>query len=146
MCAWDWSFMGPYHLLTIFQSVIICGIYEEIQESKINRTRKRMGFKVRPSVFFCDYFVVWKRAVSTSKHTRATGYHISHELRTPNEGINQRYLKMCRCGKQNMLRPYIKIWEWDRDIHIECSKQFKWNLYFYGSGQSGPLWAELKLP
>ena len=24
-----------------------------------------------------------------------------------------------------------------RDIHIECSKQFKWNLYFYGSGQSG---------
>ena len=33
-----------------------------------------------------------------------------------------------------------------RDIHIECSKQFKWNLYFYGSGQSGPFWAELKLP
>ena len=32
-----------------------------------------------------------------------------------------------------------------RDIHIECSKQFKWNLYFYGSGQSGPFWAELKL-
>ena len=24
-----------------------------------------------------------------------------------------------------------------RDIHIECSKQFKWNLYFYGSGQRG---------
>ena len=24
-----------------------------------------------------------------------------------------------------------------RDIHIECSKQFKWNLYFYGFGQSG---------
>ena len=32
-----------------------------------------------------------------------------------------------------------------RDIHIECSKQFKWNLYFYGFGQSGPFWAELKL-
>ena len=27
---------------------------------------------------------------------------------------------------------------WLRDIHIECPKQFKWNLYFYGSGQSGP--------
>ena len=32
-----------------------------------------------------------------------------------------------------------------RDIHIECSKQFKWNLYFYVSGQSGPFWAVLKL-
>ena len=33
-----------------------------------------------------------------------------------------------------------------RDIHIEFSKQFKWNLYFYaGSGQGGPFWAELKL-
>ena len=33
----------------------------------------------------------------------------------------------------------------DRDIHTECSKQFKWNLYFYGSGQSGPFRAGLKL-
>ena len=32
-----------------------------------------------------------------------------------------------------------------RDIHIECSKQFKWKLYFYRSGQRGPFWAELKL-
>ena len=32
-----------------------------------------------------------------------------------------------------------------RDIHIECSKQFKWNLYFYVSGQSRLIWAALKL-
>ena len=32
-----------------------------------------------------------------------------------------------------------------RDIHIECSKQFKWNLYFYLSWQSQPFWAVLKL-
>ena len=32
-----------------------------------------------------------------------------------------------------------------RDIHIECSKQFKWNLYFYLSGLSRPFWAVLKL-
>ena len=32
-----------------------------------------------------------------------------------------------------------------RDIHTESSKQFKWNLYFYGFGQKGPFWAELKL-
>ena len=29
------------------------------------------------------------------------------------------------------------IWLWDKDIHIECSKQFKWNLYFSASGQTG---------
>ena len=32
-----------------------------------------------------------------------------------------------------------------RDIHIECSKQFKWNSYFYESWQSPPFWAALKL-
>ena len=32
-----------------------------------------------------------------------------------------------------------------RDIHSECYKQFKWNLYFYVSEQSGPFWAVLKL-
>ena len=32
-----------------------------------------------------------------------------------------------------------------RDIHIECSKQFKWIVYFYVYGQSGPFWAVLKV-
>ena len=31
-----------------------------------------------------------------------------------------------------------------RDIHTECSKQFKWNLYFHVYGQSGPFWPVLK--
>ena len=31
-----------------------------------------------------------------------------------------------------------------RDIHIECSKQFKCNSYFYVPGQSRPFWAALK--
>ena len=30
-------------------------------------------------------------------------------------------------------------------LHAECSKQFKWNLYFYVSGQNEPFWAVLKL-
>ena len=38
-----------------------------------------------------------------------------------------------------------KIQVTSRDIHIECSKQFKWNLYFCVSGQSGPFWVVLKL-
>ena len=41
---------------------------------------------------------------------------------------------------------YTNVWSYAhdkflgliRDIHKECSKQFKWNLYFYGSGQSRP--------
>ena len=45
---------------------------------------------------------------------------------------------------------YLGKWSSDthsptRDIHIECSKQFKWNSYFYVSGQSRPFWAALKL-
>ena len=32
-----------------------------------------------------------------------------------------------------------------RDIHIECSKLFKLNLYFYVSRQSRPFWAVLKM-
>ena len=38
-----------------------------------------------------------------------------------------------------------KILPTHRDLHIECSKQFQWNLYFYVSGQSGSFWAVLKL-
>ena len=37
-------------------------------------------------------------------------------LRTPNEGINQKNLKIWaddQCGKQNMLWSYLKIWEWE---------------------------------
>ena len=43
------------------------------------------------------------------------GSHIrAHGLRTPNEGINQRNFKILgRCGRQNMLRTYLKIWEWE---------------------------------
>ena len=37
------------------------------------------------------------------------------------------------------------LWASGRDIHIECSKQFKYNSYFYVSGQSRPFWAALKL-
>ena len=36
-----------------------------------------------------------------------------HGLRTPNEGINQRNLKIwADVADKNMLRLYLKIWEW----------------------------------
>ena len=38
----------------------------------------------------------------------------AHGLRTPNEGRNQRYLKnWADVADKNMLRPYLKIWDWD---------------------------------
>ena len=42
-------------------------------------------------------------------------FRISHGLRTPNEGRNQRYLyeNLGWCGRQNMFRSYLKIWEWE---------------------------------
>ena len=41
--------------------------------------------------------------------------HYSHGLWTPNDCINQRYLKNWAdvVGRQNMHWPYLKIWDWD---------------------------------
>ena len=53
--------------------------------------------------------------VSLIKQLLAASIHHIHGLRTPNKGINQRYLKnlkLGRCGRQNMLRPYLKLWDW----------------------------------
>ena len=42
---------------------------------------------------------------------------LNNGLRTSNEGINQRNLEMWAHvgprGRQNMLRPYLKMWEWE---------------------------------
>ena len=46
---------------------------------------------------------------------------------------------------KNRTKIFLYFCPSSRDIHIECSKQFKWILCLYGSGQSGPFWAELKL-
>ena len=37
-----------------------------------------------------------------------------HGLRTPNEGINQKQSEILgRCGRRNILWPYLTIWDWD---------------------------------
>ena len=36
-----------------------------------------------------------------------------HGLRTPNEGKSKISEKLGRCGRQTVLRPYLKIWDWD---------------------------------
>ena len=54
--------------------------------------------------------------------------------------LNRRNEKFIKLDRER-----LKIRILVRDIHIECSKQFKWKLFFYRSGQRGPFWAELKL-
>ena len=49
-------------------------------------------------------------------------------LRTPNESINQKKSEILgRCGRQNMLRPYLKILDWD---WIEFSS-LQWRLFLF---------------
>ena len=56
-------------------------------------------------------------------------------------GSGEQYTwKHCTSGCVKMRQHII-----GRDIHIECSKQFKWNSYFYVSGQRRSFWAALKL-
>ena len=39
---------------------------------------------------------------------------VTQGLRSPNEGIKQRNLKfLANMADKNMLRPYLKIWDWD---------------------------------
>ena len=45
---------------------------------------------------------------------------------------------------REIIEGLLHIHSQGRDIHIECSKQFKGNSYFYVSGQSQPFWAVLK--
>ena len=62
--------------------------------------------------------------------------------------------------KHRIILPFLMNWEnWSREegwglwkfviglkvIYTKYSKQFKWNSYFYVSGQSRPFWAALKL-
>ena len=60
------------------------------------------------------------------------------------ESISIYAMSLWLCFQINMHRKHFLL-VLGRDIHIECSKQFKRNSYFYVSGQSRPFWAALKL-
>ena len=57
--------------------------------------------------------------VTAEHHSRLSPFWISiliglnHRLRTPNEGTNQKYLKIWACVADKMLRVYLEIWDWD---------------------------------
>ena len=75
--------------------------------------------------------------------------YIAHCEKAHNEIIPLHHVDAIKCHSCEMI--FSGMWFWlffqkiDMDINIEWSKQFKWNLYFYASGQSGPFWAVVKL-
>jgi hypothetical protein len=48
-------------------------------------------------------------------------------------------------SRKPILTENYSFMAWGRDVHMECSKKFKCNLYFYVSRQSRPFWAALIL-
>ena len=49
----------------------------------------------------------------------------THELQTPSEGINLKISeKLGWYGRQNMLRPYLKIWEWILGRSVKAISSF----------------------
>ena len=127
------------------------------------RTTDLIGFSYHPASLNCKYKAkltsVWNILLRESWMVQSM-YFFFHKLsQTDKNGF---------CAK-NFIFPYIHHYEnvrkcqrklfhlWlaliieyfifvlNRDIHIECSKQFKWNSYFYVSVQNRPFWAALKL-
>ena len=69
-----------------------------------------------------------------------------HGQRTPNKDITQRNLKNLGIyGRQNMLRPYIKIWDWKlifgHAVKAISSPDIRspWYVLYYVHIHSGPL-------
>ena len=89
---------------------------------KFVKTKFRIRSRIRWRAYFLAFFITrFRRDLRSSRQIKAlksqTGpTHTQslqplHGLRTPNEGINQRNLKICAdawCGRQNMLRLYLK--------------------------------------
>ena len=54
-----------------------------------------------------------KARIKTNYFIIISWYKLSHGLRTPNGGKNQRTLKFQLMCRQNMFRLYLKNWEWE---------------------------------
>ena len=88
---------------------------------KHQTNKKGYTTKSQLRVFFCDDHVTFKSPPTNALllcivNCSGSGcwLALSHRLRTPNEGINQRYLKkLGRCGRQYIIWQYLKIWDWD---------------------------------
>ena len=64
-----------------------------------------------------DFSLRWHQEPPSNKKLAKSNFSMNdreHGLRTPNEGIKSKISeKFGRCGRQNMLRPYLNIWDLD---------------------------------
>jgi hypothetical protein len=49
--------------------------------------------------------------------------------------LSEKFLERTKFETLTQNQKMAPIWGKGRDIHIKCTKQFKWNLYFYVSGK-----------
>ena len=63
-------------------------------------------------------------------------------LKPEGHGLLHGYVRFSRYEKEGLIKQVLHICSTckvgNRDVHLECSKQFKWNLYFYVFGHSWP--------
>ena len=117
--------------------VVVYGVMKrpksESQPCMIDFSKKILKIIMKSTNYFANILNHFQQNDYLSFQVVTIAFHhvYTHGLRTPREEI------------AFTARP--KIQSQSRDIHIECSKQFKWNSYFYVSGQSWPFWAALKL-
>ena len=85
--------------------------------SRIKISRANIGDSQDQTFFvFCAIFLEFLTPFSFKGGSHLTAIEPNaptHGLRTPNEGIKKISEKLGRCGRQNMLPPYLKIWEWE---------------------------------
>ena len=85
-------------------------MYEKLSEKKSHGTSQLVEILFEGAILFLILIdhqfseIVWKSA-KLEHYARTTDTQWSHK-----SNISE---KLGRCGRQNMLRPYLKIWNWD---------------------------------
>ena len=85
-------------------------MYEKLSEKKSHGTSQLVEILFEGAILFLILIdhqfseIVWKSA-KLEHYARTTDTQWSHK-----SNISE---KLGRCGRQNMLRPYLKIWDWD---------------------------------
>ena len=85
-------------------------MYEKLSEKKSHGTSQLVEILFEGAILFLILIdhqfseIVWKSA-KLEHYARTTDTQWSHK-----SNISE---KLGRCGRQNMLRPYLRIWEWE---------------------------------
>ena len=115
------------------------------KEFLVEMTQVYEGFKVIVHYSCCELslFVKFQKLFMTQRKIILISFLASKLTKK-----TKSYKKLIKTTLFRIILPVSNKRSFDklsRDIHIECSKQFKWNSYFYVFGQNRPFWAALKL-